>query len=106
MLPNITAHVIASSSVSVGPMKRMTIVESCSPRESKAFFDVMYQVAEKVEYARPVLMGIQLEEEKLVVILHVSMLVGLAKAMARERSDILMDLFATGDLQRILLPLT
>jgi hypothetical protein len=80
----------------------MTIVESCSTRESKAFFDVMSRVAENAGYAPR---GTN-RREKLAVIVHQVMLVGLAKALARERSDILRVLFTTDDLQRILLRLT
>ena len=106
VLPNFTARVIASSSVSEGSTKRMSMVESCSSKESKAFFDVMSRVAEKAAYTPPVPRGIEGHEEKFVVIMHHVMLVGLAKALASERSDILRVLFATGDLQQILIPPT
>jgi len=61
----------------------------------------MYRVGDDAKYARPVLMGVKVEEEMLVVILHEAMLVGLAKALAKERPDILRDLFSTDDMQRI-----
>ena len=106
VLPEVTARAIASSSVSGELTKQMSMVESCSPKESKAFFDVMSEVAKKAAYTPPLPRGIEGHEEKFVVIVHDVMLVGLAKALASERSDILRVLFATDDLQRILILLT
>jgi hypothetical protein len=106
VVPSVMARIVATSSISGDSTNRMTIVESCSPQESKAFFDMMSRVAKNAAYSPPLPSGTEGGEAKIVVMVYEVVLVGLAKAFARERSDILQVLFEMPDLQRILLPLT
>ena len=80
----------------------MAIVDSCSPKESEAFFSAMARFAENMGY--PVkLSGTQ--QPSLVTLRCEALLVGLASSLAGKDPDVVREVLGTCGLQWMLVPL-